>query len=601
MSREPDPGRGRAPWFEVELLLLTLLVLGVYFTRLTDLTIRGEESRWARVAQEMLETGDWIVPRQQGEPFPDRPPLNSWAMMLASRCTGDLNLATIRLPAVTATLLITLAIYLYSRNFLSRVGSFAAAAAYPTMAQVLQLGRMGESDSLLTLCVAGALFSWHYAYSCRGRSPAAWIAGYTLAAFAGLAKGPQGPIYFMAITTVFLSLKRDWRFLFSPWQLAGLALFVCLVGSWQLPFYLELDGPSAQAVWSEGGEMSDRFDYSNLRKVLGNWLAYPLEVFVCLMPWSMMLLAVPTRWMRERLAGARPMVEFLVTALAVAFVTCWLPAQSRARYFMSLYPCVAPLVGLSIERCWECQTKSWWQQSWDRYLIGGAVMTAAAGVLIGSTLIGDGPGLFKLGYSLTPGFALAYVPLAALAVMILFWLRPRRQAWQMQAGVLTLAAVMGMTYTGAVLSVQSRNSNNPRDVIASVRELIPPGERLMSFDPVHHLFAYYYGEPIELQRLGKNRRATPTSGSYFCFSVDPHYTSPVIPFEWDTVVEISCERTRSPHPMSKVVVGRRRSPTEREAVAHDGGPDTLTARRSSTASTQVEQASFRELGRRDEP
>ena len=114
------PARSATVWREVELLALVVLVLGVYFTRLTDLTIRGEESRWARVAQEMLETGDWIVPRQQTEPFPDRPPLNSWLMILASRLTGELNLAAIRLPAVTATLLITLAIYLYSRNFLSR-------------------------------------------------------------------------------------------------------------------------------------------------------------------------------------------------------------------------------------------------------------------------------------------------------------------------------------------------------------------------------------------------------------------------------------------------------------------------------------------------
>jgi 4-amino-4-deoxy-L-arabinose transferase-like glycosyltransferase len=586
--------RPRRVWLEVELLLLTVLVVGVYFTRLTDLTIRGEESRWARVAQEMLDTGDWIVPRQQGEPFPDRPPLNSWAMIAAARVTGELNLTAIRLPAVTATLLITLAIYFYSRNFLSRLGSFAAAAAYPTMAQVLQLGRVGESDSLLTLCLAGALFAWHYGYACRDRSPAAWIAGYALAALAGLAKGPQGPVYFMAITAASLALKRDWRFLFSPWQLAGLTLFVAIVGAWQLPFYWELDATSAQAIWSEGGEMSDRFDYSNLPKVLGNWIAYPFEVFACLLPWSLMLFAVPTRWMRDRQGEARPMVEFLATAIAVAFVTCWLPAQSRARYFMCLYPCVAPLVGLSIQRCWECRDKSWWQQSWDRYLIGGAVLTTAAGMVIGGsalagTFAGDGSGVFHLGESVSRRFALAFVPLAAIAAIVMIWSRPRRYAWQAQAGVLTVAAFMGLTYTGVVVSVQSRTSNNPWTAIATIRELIPPGERLMSFDPVHHLFAYYYAEPIELQRLGKNRLAMPSGGSYFCFAVDPHYTRPIIPFAWETVAEISCERTQSPHPASKVVVGRRTLDRAHEvsAPSDDDAPSTADA---NTASLETESS-----------
>src|ERR1700733_9700105 len=111
--------RRRGAWREREFWLLVLLVLGVYFTRLTDLTIRGEESRWARVAQEMIDSGDWVVPRQQGQPFPDRPPLNSWAIIAASKLTGGVNLTAVRLPAVLATLLTVLAIYVYSRNYLS--------------------------------------------------------------------------------------------------------------------------------------------------------------------------------------------------------------------------------------------------------------------------------------------------------------------------------------------------------------------------------------------------------------------------------------------------------------------------------------------------
>ena len=52
----------------IESWALVLLVLGVYFSRMTALSIRGEESRRARVAYEMLETGDWLVPRVQGVP-----------------------------------------------------------------------------------------------------------------------------------------------------------------------------------------------------------------------------------------------------------------------------------------------------------------------------------------------------------------------------------------------------------------------------------------------------------------------------------------------------------------------------------------------------
>jgi 4-amino-4-deoxy-L-arabinose transferase-like glycosyltransferase len=65
-------------WLEIELALLVVLVVGAYFTRMTALSVRGEESRRGLIAREMLDTGDWIVPRCQGIPLFSRPPLQNW-------------------------------------------------------------------------------------------------------------------------------------------------------------------------------------------------------------------------------------------------------------------------------------------------------------------------------------------------------------------------------------------------------------------------------------------------------------------------------------------------------------------------------------------
>jgi len=552
----PAPAARPRIWRQAELLVLALLVIGVYFTRLTDLTIRGEESRWARVAQEMIDTGDWIVPRQQVKPFPDRPPLNSWAMILASKVTGGVNLAAVRLPTVLATLLTTLLVYLYSRNFLSRLGAFASAACYATMAQVLQLGRMGESDGLLTLCMAGALFAWHWGYAVRSKAALAWPVGYFMAALAGLCKGPQGPIYFVVISGLFLAWRRDWRFLFNGWHAAGIATFAMVLGAWQVPFYWEVDAKSARAIWSEGGEMSGRFDYSRFGRVLRNWAAYPFEVFACMMPWSLTLLLLPTKWMRERIGPARPMVAFLLTAIGVAFVTCWLPAESRARYFMCLYPCVAPLIGLTIQACCETSERSWWQRNWDRHLLGGTIIIGLCAVAVLCGRSWGGRGLFGLAEATSLAFVLSYSLVAALAAFVAYRARFATGLLRHQAGVLALAGFMGLTYTGIVISLQSLASNNPVEVVRSIHELIPEGERLVSFGKIHHLFAYYYKDPILLQPLGEGEEATRMPGEYFCFAVDPTYEPPSIPFDWEPVVEISCERSRSASPRTKVVVGR---------------------------------------------
>jgi 4-amino-4-deoxy-L-arabinose transferase-like glycosyltransferase len=544
-------------WREPEWLVLALLVLAIYFTRLTDLTIRGEEPRWARVAQEMIDTGDWIVPRLQGDPFPDRPPLNSWAMIAASRLTGQLDLVAIRLPTVTATLLVTLLIYGYGRCFLSRLGAFAAAAAYPTMAQVLQLGRLAESDSLLTLCTSAALFSWHYAYARRGDARLAWVAGYALAALAGLAKGPQGPVYFVLITVIFLALHRDWRFLFNRWHAAGCGVFLLVVGAWQVPFYLALDPASAQAVWTEGGDVSRRFDYGNLGQVLRAWGSYPFEVLACTMPWSFMLLMLPTRWFRQSMGKARPLILFLTTACAVAFPTCWLPADSRARYFMSLYPSLALLVGAGIERCWQSPRSTWWQRSWDRYLLLAPLPILGAALFVGIATIGGGARMAKLSDSVSVGFVVLYGTAAVAATAVIVWSRHKSTPLCGELGVLTLAGFLGLTYSGIVLSAQMGGSNDPSADVIAVRRMIPRGERLLSFGLVHHLFAYYYQEPIELRKLTDTQAPSDFSNTYFCFVDDPGFETPEIPFEWERVAEISCERARSNNPLTKVVIGTR--------------------------------------------
>jgi 4-amino-4-deoxy-L-arabinose transferase-like glycosyltransferase len=280
------------------LLLLAAFVSAVYFSRLDALPFRGEETRWARVAWEMRETGDWIVPRQQGQVFADRPPLNSWLMLLVSGLTGSLDRLSVRLPAALATLLTALLLYAYCRQFLTCWGAFTAGLVYSTFPQTLQLGRFAESDAVFTLLVTAALLVWHTGYARDWPRAWTWIAGYALAALSGLAKGPQGPVYFVATVTVFLGLRRDWRCLFSFAHLAGLLAFAAVLGAWQIPFGLAAGSEASAAVWSEEGTLGARLGGIFGRIWWRHLAVYPVEVFGYLLPWSVFLFAVfrPSLW-----------------------------------------------------------------------------------------------------------------------------------------------------------------------------------------------------------------------------------------------------------------------------------------------------------------
>src|SRR2546421_1803393 len=111
----PAAGRGLLCRLrEWELLALAFAPAAIYGARLTTLPIRGEETRRAEVAIEMLATGDWVVPRQQGQPFLSRPPLGSYPIAAFEMLLGTDSLLAVRLPSVIATWLTTLLIYGYS-------------------------------------------------------------------------------------------------------------------------------------------------------------------------------------------------------------------------------------------------------------------------------------------------------------------------------------------------------------------------------------------------------------------------------------------------------------------------------------------------------
>ncbi len=371
------PGGHYCPWREWELWTVALLVGLIYCGRLTTVPICGEESRWANVAREMIASGDWIVPRQQGQVFAERPPLGSWAMAMVGLLRGQVDAVAVRLPSALATTALAMVIYLYGRIFLARRGALAAALAYGTFGQVLQIGRLGESEALFSFLLASALLAWHAGYV-RGWTPALiWGLGYTLTALAALVKGPQAPVYFVAVTGAFLVWRRQSRWLLA-WQHAlGVAIFAGLIAAWQVPFWLATDGKTVVDVWS--GLARDRFSFGGLFKHL---VSYPLETFGCLLPWSALLVALADPRFRRTLGAYRELLTFLLTALVVTYPTVWLSAGARGRYYMPLYPCFALLVGMVIERCTAADAAAPMRRGWQWYLGVIGSVAAAIGVAV---------------------------------------------------------------------------------------------------------------------------------------------------------------------------------------------------------------------------
>jgi 4-amino-4-deoxy-L-arabinose transferase-like glycosyltransferase len=499
----------------------------------------------------MIQTGDWVVPRQQGMIYVSRPPLGSWPIAVLAAVRGRLDVFSIRLPSLTAVLLTAVLVYGYARIYLTRLGAFTAGVAYPTMAQVLQIGRLAETEAFFALLVAGSLFLWHAGYLRRWPMWLTWSAGYTLAGAAGLTKGPQGPLYFVAVTWTFLIVRRDWRWFFSRHHLVGLVPFAAIVGTWQVLYFWRTDLQSAIAIWVD--QAANRFQDHSAVEFSRHLATYPLEILACMLPWSLLLVQLFNPRFRRRLTGVWRPVVFLITALAVTFPSVWWAAGARGRYYMPLYPLVAVFVGLIAERCWRASGPTWERLGWRAFFVGSSVAAVgAAGVVCLAGVI-DSPHLRSLAQP--PMFAAFFALASWVLAACLLQAASARSMVKAKAGVWALGAFLGLTYSGVVVNCQMRVMHDIGASVAAAKERLPLGVPLVSLGVVHHTFRYHFGQPIPVvpwSALGGT-----VDCEYFCFDDTPQKRKS-IPWKWQPVARVSVDKNCSAETAKDaVMLGRR--------------------------------------------
>jgi 4-amino-4-deoxy-L-arabinose transferase-like glycosyltransferase len=557
---ENDTVAGQPWWRERDVFFLLVLVVAAYFTRAGVLPIRGEEPTRAQIALEMVERGDWVVPRQQGEPFLIRPPLQNWLIAASCLTFGTWDVWAVRLPSLLATLLTTLLIYGYGRTFLSRLGALAAAAAFATFVDMFQMGRQAETEALFILLVSASLLLWHWGLVRRWPAALTFALGYALMALAMLTKGIQAPVYFIGSLSLFLVLTGQWRRLFSGAHLEGMLVGAAILLAWTIPYAQATGWSNVRLVWMGDPAVAHNAGVQNwhLRELAIHLVTYPLEIAAGTLPWSLLLLLFCYRDFRRSIQTARPQVLFLGICLAVAFPTCWIPPGGLPRFFAPLYPCLSVFFGLAVQYITATEAapavRAFWR--WFLVLMAGVMAVAAVAVV----------GVTALAPHYSPLAPFAEAPLAALAyalaaVGLAIWvLRARNSAApdQVRTVVLALAAFLVLTFTGVVTDFRLRRSEDAAEAMQRLKEKLPPGQQLVSINGhAPTLFAYHYGLPI----IAPGPRVTPKKGSvegltYFCFFTSGN-KRPQLPFAWEEVGVVPLDRNHLPVPENVVVVGCR--------------------------------------------
>jgi 4-amino-4-deoxy-L-arabinose transferase-like glycosyltransferase len=226
------------------LILVTLYVC--YFSHLGVIGFVGpDEPRYAWIARDMAETGDWVTPRLYGKPWFEKPPLLYWGSALFFKLFGSsAPEVAARLPSAISALLATLALAWLARRTYGEECARWLLLLLPTSVGMIGFSHAAATDmpfaGMLTIAMVCAAVALGLAVKTENtpilpRTP--WLALLLFGFFLGLAvlaKGPAaiilsgGAIFFWAVFT------KRWRDAFRLLHPAAIASFSLTAMPWYI-------------------------------------------------------------------------------------------------------------------------------------------------------------------------------------------------------------------------------------------------------------------------------------------------------------------------------------------------------------------------------
>jgi 4-amino-4-deoxy-L-arabinose transferase-like glycosyltransferase len=322
-------------------LAVASVVLGfyLYLGRLGGTPVqRGNEAMYLYPPIQMLESGDYLVTRYQGEHFLDKPSLPLWIVAASYRLFG-VSVAAGRLPAALAGLATVLAVGLWVRKRSgNRSGLLAALVLMFSFAFVF-LGMTYVADALLALAVLLAALVIEQATRREAGSDAAWGASCGAAlALAFYCKGLAGIV--LPVGAAAAALLLDGRRPVRPLRRAAWTL-LCLI-ILLAPWHWAMAHRLGEEFWRVFYWENQFLRGATLRFMpTGRGPFFYLAVLAwAIFPWSLLLPSVLPR----RLPSSLPMAWLL---FGVAFWS--LLAMKRDVYLVPVLPAAAALVAEGVD------------------------------------------------------------------------------------------------------------------------------------------------------------------------------------------------------------------------------------------------------------
>jgi 4-amino-4-deoxy-L-arabinose transferase-like glycosyltransferase len=303
-----------------------------------------DEGRYVGVAWEMMRSGDWLVPTQDGLPFFHKPPLFYWLTALSMEAFG-VNVAAARLAPLLLSGLAMLGLWAATRRRAGAAIANATMVVLATMPFFFAAADYANLDMPVAAWIAlTILFAADAALALRDGTPSRpkLVLAWACAALGVLAKGLIGIVLPGIVVVAWLLAMRKPRMILRLVSPLGIVVFLLIAAPWFLLVQARHPGFLHFFFVYQHFERFTASGFNNPQP----WWFYVVVLPGLTLPWSLWLVRARIPEGSNDFADRRPWRTLMWVWLAVVVAFFSFPQSKPVGYVM---PALFPLAFLIAE------------------------------------------------------------------------------------------------------------------------------------------------------------------------------------------------------------------------------------------------------------
>ena len=293
--------------------------------------------RYAEIAREMIRSGDWLVPRHNGEIFLNKPPFLFWLIALPSYFYGSVTPLIARFPSFLAAWAGAVVVFFWARRvYGATLPGLVAGGVLVSTYQYFFQSRLARTDMLFGCFVLLSLY-----FFCLGDGPSRFRRSLFIGlsflsmGLGTLAKGPSGFIVPWVVVVFELIRKREIRRLASREFGLGYLVFLLTILPWPLLFINRV-GFDQSILLVKGSQIASRKNPIYY---------YFVQIWVQYVPWSLFIPYLLYGLWEERKEPSASQRSFFILWFGTVFILLTLFQYKASRYLLPALPAFALLIG----------------------------------------------------------------------------------------------------------------------------------------------------------------------------------------------------------------------------------------------------------------